>query len=74
VDDIAITQISRTEYIHSDDHLLAALKRFRGLRSYPAAADRGQRALHDRLMQLAVRGLVRQVGHDGNTVRWQSAV
>lgn len=72
--DTPLSQISRTEYIHSDDHLLGALRRYKMLRTYPAASDRGQVALHARMLALEARRLVTRVGADGNTVRWRSAV
>lgn len=72
--DTPLSQISRTEYIHSDDGLLSALRRYKALRTYPAASDRGQVALHERMLALETRGLVKRAGADGNTVRWRSAV
>jgi hypothetical protein len=72
--DTPLSAISRTEYVGSDEHLLGALRRYRGLRTYPTASDRGQVALHQAMERLAARGLVQQAGTDGTAVRWRSAV
>lgn len=70
--DTELSAISRTVYLPSDEHLLHALVRYKGLRSYPTASDRGQVALHQRLLALEAKGLVRQAGLDGAAVRWVS--
>ncbi len=74
MDDVELTTISRTEYIHSDDHLLGALRRYKELWTYPRASDRGQVALHLRLQALQARGLVKVVKTGGNTVTWRLVV
>jgi hypothetical protein len=72
--DVELSAMTRTEYVHTDEHLLGALRRFKQLRTYPTASDRGQLALHERMVALERRGLVRQVGLDGAAVRWRSAL
>ncbi len=73
MDDVAISTISRTEYIHSDDHLLSALARYKELWTYPRASDKGQVALHAKLSALQAKGLVKVVKTDANTVTWRLA-
>lgn len=72
--DTPLSDIMRVEYIHSDEHLLGALRRFTELWTYPGATDRGQLALHAQMEALAARGLVRQVAAKGSRVHWRSAV
>lgn len=72
--DVELSAISRIEYVHSDEHLLNALRRYKQLRTYPTASDRGQLALHERMVALERRGLVRQAGLDGAAIRWRSMV
>lgn len=72
--DTPLSDISRVEYIHTDDHLLTAMRRYKGLRTYPGASDRSQVALHAQVEKLAAKGLVRRVRTEGASVLWQSAV
>lgn len=72
--DTPLSQISKTEYIHSDEHLLGALRRFKVLRTYPAARDRSQVALHAKMVELETKRRVVRVCADGNTVQWRMAV
>lgn len=74
MNDIEIGSLERHEYVHTDDHLLGALRRYKGLRTYPTASDRSQVALHARMLQLAAKGLVRETGRDGVAIRWQSVL
>ena len=68
----ALANIMRVEYIHSDEHLLGVIRRFKGLRTYPAASDRGQRALHEKLLELAAKEIVVFDRRDGAAWCWQA--
>lgn len=72
--DTELSEISKVEYIYNDEHLLGALQRYKTLRTFPGVSDRGQVALHAKMVELEARRKVVRVGADGNTVRWRSAV
>lgn len=70
--DTALSEISKVEYIHSDEHLLDALRRFKGLRTYAHTSDRAQGALHLKMQELAAKGRVVVEKVEGNVWRWRS--
>lgn len=59
-----------TVAIENDQQLLACVRQYQRIRTYPSASDRYQVDLHRRLEALAARGLVREVSRDGSSIVW----
>ena len=59
--------------VHTDEQLLSLLRRCKKFRTYPAARDRHQVALHGKMLQLKERGKVTFVRDAGSSWEWAAS-